>query len=48
MRTCWNHFFEIFQMFQTTGGIPARQGLKDVDFELDQQCWNVKVYNKRG
>ena len=37
MRTCWNHFFEIFQMFQTTGGIPARQGLKYVGFELERQ-----------
>ena len=38
MRTYWNHFFEIFLTFQRTGGIPLRQGLKYVDFELDRQC----------
>ena len=35
-------------MFQTTGGIPARQGLKYVGFELDQQCWNVKNTTSEG
>ena len=48
MRTCRNHFFEIFQMFQTTGGIPARQGLNYVGFELDKQCWNVKNTTSEG
>ena len=33
MRTCWNHFFESFQMLQAEGGeIPLHQGLKDVGF----------------
>ena len=35
-------------MFQTMGGIPARQGLKYVGFELDQQCWNVKNTTSEG
>ena len=48
MRTCWNHFFEIFQMFQTTGGIAARQGLKYVGFELERQCWNVENTTRKG
>ena len=48
MRTCRNHFFEIFQMFQTKGGIPARQGLNYVGFELDKQCWNVKNTTSEG
>ena len=48
MRTYWNHFFEIFLTFQRTGGIPLRQGLKYVDFELDRQCWNVKNTTSEG
>ena len=48
VRTSWNHLFESFRMFQTTGGIPARQGLKYVGFELDQQCWNVKNTTSEG
>ena len=48
MSTCWNHLFEIFQMFQTTVEIPLRWGLKYIGFELDGQSWNVKNTTSEG